>query len=188
MTCLLGLGIALVTVSGCVWYLPALADLRAGDDRPRFRRTAAEACLTGWITAGTVALLLLADVIWPVSCAAAAAGAVGTAVLRVRAAAQHRVEAREVARHWSTLEPTPPRHGRSQVRTEPAFAALVAAGVVGALIAEALLMAAGPDDGWRRLAATTAPAAVLGVFLILAAVYAHMARHHTTRDRTRPPR
>ncbi|MDN3026166.1 hypothetical protein [Streptomyces sp. S.PB5] len=118
MARVLGLGLALVTLPGCVWYLPALADLRAGDDRPAFRRTAAMACLTGWSTAGTVALLLPVGVMWPVPCVVAVAGAAGTAVLRMHAGAQHRVEAREAARHWATPEPTPPRHGRSQGRTE----------------------------------------------------------------------
>ncbi|PWI12920.1 hypothetical protein DI272_01230 [Streptomyces sp. Act143] len=173
MSRVLGLGIALVTASGCVWYLPALIDLRAGADRPVSRRTAAMACLTGWSAAGSVALLFLAGARWPVPCAAAVAGAAGTTVLRLRARAQHRCEAREVARHWAALEPVPPRHGRPRGRPERAFAALVACGVAVALLAEALLMVAGPDEGWGRPAVTVVPAAVLGVFLLLAATYAH---------------
>ncbi|MFF7645168.1 hypothetical protein [Streptomyces canus] len=125
---------------------------------------------------------------WPVPCVVAVAGVAATAVLRVRARAQHRVEAREVARNWATLEPTLPRHGRNQGRTEHTFAALVVSGVVVALTAEALLVVAGPDQGWGRWAVTTAPAAVLCVFLVLAATYARMARHRAMADRTRSPR
>ena len=38
----LAIGTAALTASGCVWYLPAIADLQAGADRPRSTRTAAE--------------------------------------------------------------------------------------------------------------------------------------------------
>ncbi|OPG04935.1 hypothetical protein B1R27_23180 [Streptomyces sp. GKU 895] len=189
MTRVLGLGVALVTVSGCAWYLPALTDLRARDDRPVSRRTAAIACLTGWSTAGAVALLLLVGVMWPVPCAVAVAGAAGTSVLRAHAGAQQRAETREVARHWATLEPTAPRHGRSQGRMEHyVFAALVACGVVVALIAETLLMAAGPGRGGAGVAVAMAPTAILGAFLVLAATYARMSRHRITADRRRGPR
>ncbi|MGN5381968.1 hypothetical protein ACQ4WX_47310 [Streptomyces lasalocidi] len=40
----LALGATTVTASGCVWYLPARADLRAGADRPVSRRTPRACC------------------------------------------------------------------------------------------------------------------------------------------------
>lgn len=67
----LALGAAAVTAAGSVWYLPALADLRAGADRPASRRTGAVACLSGWTTAAAVAVLLLLTDNWWAPCAAA---------------------------------------------------------------------------------------------------------------------
>ncbi|MFD7879561.1 hypothetical protein ACFV5G_36660, partial [Streptomyces sp. NPDC059766] len=64
------LGAALLTAAGCVWYVPAVADLRAGADRPVSRRTAAAACLTGWTTLAAVAVLLFAGTAWQAECAA----------------------------------------------------------------------------------------------------------------------
>ncbi|MFE7628773.1 hypothetical protein ACFU5L_35025, partial [Streptomyces sp. NPDC057509] len=55
----LALGITAVCLAGNVWYLPACVDLRAGPDRPRSRRAAAGAVLTGWASAALTALLLL---------------------------------------------------------------------------------------------------------------------------------
>ncbi|MEV0170565.1 hypothetical protein AB0I00_05485 [Streptomyces sp. NPDC050803] len=167
----LGLGLVVVTASGCVWYLPALADVRAGDDRPVHRRTAALACLTGWATAGIAGLLVLAGAWWPVPVTPAVAGAAATAALRVRAGVQHRREAREAARRWAALEPTPPRHGRGRPRT--AVAALVSSGAVAALAVATLLVAAGPENGRDWLVAAALPAAVVGVFLVLAVACAH---------------
>ncbi|MET7695801.1 hypothetical protein ABZT06_49460 [Streptomyces sp. NPDC005483] len=176
----LGLGIALVTVSSCVWYLPARADLRAGDDRPVFRRTAAAACLTGWSTAATVSLLLLAGTAWPVPCAMAVTGAAGTAGLRIRARVQRRFEAREVARHWAALEAAPPPHGARQDRARRAFAGLVASGLAAAAAAEVLLVAAGPEDGLEWLVAAAVPAVVVGVFLTLAVTLSRTASGRPT--------
>ncbi|ANZ20980.1 hypothetical protein ACH4YO_15555 [Streptomyces noursei] len=56
----LALGATALSASGCVWYLPAAADLRAGSDRPVSRRLAAAACLTGRATVALSALLLAA--------------------------------------------------------------------------------------------------------------------------------
>ncbi|MFI0537835.1 hypothetical protein ACH3VS_03000 [Streptomyces sp. WSLK1-3] len=182
-----GLGIALVTVSGCVWYLPALADLRAGDDRPVSRRTAAAACLTGWGTAAAVALLLLAGTAWPVPCAAAVAGAAGTAGLRIRAGVQRRCEARETARDWVALEPAPPPHGAGRDRARRAFAGLLASGLAVAAATAALLVAAGPEGGLDWLVAAAVPAVVIGVFLALAVTVSHTAGGPTTPGRGRAP-
>ncbi|AZQ75117.1 MULTISPECIES: hypothetical protein [Streptomyces] len=55
----LALAAAALTVAGTVWYLPAVAELRAGADRPLSRRVSAAGCLTGWgACAGAVPLLL----------------------------------------------------------------------------------------------------------------------------------
>ncbi|MFD0505352.1 hypothetical protein ACFQ0G_25505 [Streptomyces chiangmaiensis] len=89
----LALGVAAVTASGCVWYMPALADLRAGADRPVSRRRAAAACVSGWSTAGTVAVLLLLAEAWWIPRAAAVVGGLVSAGLRIRAAVLRRNEA-----------------------------------------------------------------------------------------------
>ncbi|MBD0839708.1 hypothetical protein [Streptomyces sp. TRM68416] len=185
----LGLGLTVVTASACVWYLPALADLRAGDDRPVFRRTAATACLTGWATAAAVALLVLVGTVWPVPGAVAVAGAAVTVVLRVRAGVQQRRERREIARRWVALGAplAAPDHalrrrgGRARsaprvARPQVVFAALVAVGTVAALALATLLVAAGPDSGRDWLVAAVAPAAVVGVFLTLAITCTRQAR------------
>ncbi|MFF9334233.1 hypothetical protein [Streptomyces albogriseolus] len=105
----LALGCALVTGAGCVWYLPALADLRAGAaDRPPSRRTAAFACLTGWATVAAVGLTLLVTASWWAPCAVTAAGGTAVAVLRVRAALRRAGERRETARLWAGLAPGGP--------------------------------------------------------------------------------
>ncbi|MFF5341008.1 hypothetical protein ACH46L_19780 [Streptomyces althioticus] len=105
----LALGCALVTAAGCVWYLPALADLRAGAaDRPPSRRTAALACLTGWATVAAVGPALLLAASWWAPCAVAAAGGTAAAALRVRAAVGRSGERRETARLWAGLTPGGP--------------------------------------------------------------------------------
>ncbi|GLP64780.1 hypothetical protein TUSST3_14000 [Streptomyces sp. TUS-ST3] len=98
------LGAALVTAADYVWYLPALADLRAGADLPYSRRTAA------------------------------AAGATVTVALRIRAAAQHHHKARKFTRHWATPAPGMPQHSRSHAPSRFAVAALLGCGLVGATV------------------------------------------------------
>jgi len=172
----LGLGVALVTVAGCVWYLPALADLRAGPDRPPARRTAARACVVGWGTAGAVGLLLCTPVGWPLLCAPAVAGAGATAALRIRAILQHRHEAREAARHWATLDPGPPRHDRSHGAGRYAVAAIVSTGLIAAAATTVLLVAAAPQNGPVRLLAVLAPVLITTVFLAVAVGVAYGRR------------
>ncbi|MDR3083079.1 MAG: hypothetical protein LBV60_19530, partial [Streptomyces sp.] len=99
----LALGAAMVTAAGCVWYLPALADLRAGADRTVSRRTAAVACVSGWTTLGVVAALLLVARVWWIPFGAALVGAAVTAGFRARAIVQRRREAQEAARQWAEL-------------------------------------------------------------------------------------
>ncbi|MFF1274721.1 hypothetical protein ACFVZC_15085 [Streptomyces marokkonensis] len=128
----LALGCAAVTGAGCVWYLPALADLRAGAaDRPLSRRTAAIACLTGWATLGAVALVLTVATAWWMPGAVAAAGGTAAAVLRIRAAVRRAGEQREAARQWAQLPHAPlpagARHPRGVALTAAVVPVMVAA-------------------------------------------------------------
>ncbi|MEU6091390.1 hypothetical protein ABZ865_32365 [Streptomyces sp. NPDC047085] len=140
----LALGAGAVTLAGCVWYLPAIADLRAGADRPLSHRRAAAACVSGWTTAGIVAVLLLVSEAWWTPFATAVAGAAVTVGLRARAAVQHRRETREAARDWAELRldrrPADTRRARSVVvlllvpGTAAAVAAATALGTVGTVL------------------------------------------------------
>ncbi|MFD8724428.1 hypothetical protein ACFV2H_42350 [Streptomyces sp. NPDC059629] len=183
----LALGTAAVTASGWVWYVPALADLRAGADRPRSRRNAAAACVIGWSTAGIDAVLLLLAEAWWISCAAAVAGVLVTVGLRIRAVVQRRGEAREAARQWRELA------GPSLLppvvdRTRYVVAVLVGTGLTAAAVTAVARSAAGFEDTADRLAAVTAPAAVLGLFLTLAVAYTRLARRRAGTEGAPPPR
>ncbi|MGW5127025.1 hypothetical protein ACWEQ7_23865 [Streptomyces sp. NPDC004069] len=173
------LGAAALTTAGSVWYVPALADLRAGADRPESRRIAAAACVTGWAGAGALAVLLLVAEAWWTPVAAAVAGATVAIALRLHAAARRRREAREMAGHWTRLghvpAPTGPSHSRNVVAT-----------VLGCGLAAAVAVAAwtwqstsGPDADPHWVTAA-APVAVMGVFLTAAAGYARATRPATT--------
>ncbi|MFJ1654342.1 hypothetical protein ACIOC2_23830 [Streptomyces sp. NPDC088337] len=169
------LGAAALTTAGSVWYVPALADLRAGADRPESRRIAAAACVTGWAGAGALAVLLLIAEAWWTPVAAAAAGTVVATALRLHAAARRRREAREMADHWSHLghvpSPTGPSHSRNVVAT------VLGCGLVAAVTVAAWTWhsASDPADHPRWVAAA-ASAAVMGVFLTAAGVYASATR------------
>ncbi|MCK8678919.1 hypothetical protein [Streptomyces lichenis] len=139
------LGLAVVTAAGCVWYVPSLADLRAGADRPASRRLAAAGCLTGWSSAALLAPLILLAPGWAVL-AAAVAGAAATAVLRLAARAVRRREEREAAVDWAALRlPAPPSGGRDRAGSPGRVAArlglALAAGV--ALVLGAAVLGAG---------------------------------------------
>ncbi|MFD0265316.1 hypothetical protein ACFVGY_01785 [Streptomyces sp. NPDC127106] len=97
------LAVAVLCASGCVWYVPAIADVRAGADRPASRRTAAAACLTGWGTAALVIPLLLASAPGALLAAVVGAGAASSAALLLHGRAQHGDEQREEARRWAEL-------------------------------------------------------------------------------------
>ncbi|GAA3791632.1 hypothetical protein ACFS5L_06575 [Streptomyces phyllanthi] len=172
----LGMGVAVVTASGCVWYVPALADLRAGADRPVSRRITAAACVTGWGTAASFVPLLIVHLAWWALGAVAVVGATATAGLRIRAGAQRRYEAREIARHWAALSDTSPPGHRSHARSRYVFAALTGSGLVAAVVTAAVLLAAGPEDGLDWLLAAVAPAVIVGVFLAVASMYTRAAR------------
>ncbi|MDT0419772.1 hypothetical protein RM574_30305 [Streptomyces sp. DSM 41982] len=119
-----GLALGALTASGCVWYVPALVDLRAGADRPVSRRLAALACLSGWGTTGLAAALLLMGA----PLAVAGAGMLACVALRLAAWVRARGEAREDAACWAALD------ARPDVRHAPHRA-------VGAIIAVGLTLA-----------------------------------------------
>lgn len=159
-----------MTLAGSVWYVPALADLRAGADRPVSRRSAAAACLTGWGTCAAVAVLLLAGAVWQ-ALGAAVAGAAGAVVLRLRAAAQERCEGREMARHWAALRAVPARPDHSR----HAVAALLLGGAATVLIAATAVLLGGPGGATSLLMAVV-PLAVVGLLLAVAVNHARAAR------------
>jgi fatty acid desaturase len=182
----LALGAALLTVSGSVWYVPALADLRAGDDRPRSRRDAAAACVSAWGATGVTAVLLLVAGPWWVPALTAAAGAAVSCGFRTRAAVRRRREAEETARHWARLG-SRPQAAEDRSRTgRNAFAALLAAGLLTAAATAALLLTGGPTAPYWLTAAV--PATLVALFLLLAATAAHPpgGRHPANRHPGRP--
>ncbi|MFD8007333.1 hypothetical protein [Streptomyces mirabilis] len=183
----LALGAALLTASGCVWYVPALADLRAGADRPVYRRIAAAACVSAWSTAGIIAALLMVTETWWILAVAAVAGTAVTSGFWIRAAVQRRREVGEAARHWAQLRQGRPLAGTDRSRS--VFAALVGTGLATAMATATLLLAVSPENGPDWLTAA-APAALVGLFLAIAATVTHarMARRRTAADLARPSR
>ncbi|MFI1417199.1 hypothetical protein ACH4VX_04265 [Streptomyces sp. NPDC020731] len=155
-----------MTAAGSVWYLPALADLRAGADRPLSRRTAAIACLTGWGTLGTVALVLLVATAWWMPAAVAAVGGPAAAALRIGAAVRHAGEQREAARQWAQLSHAP--LSADAHRPRGAVAALAVAGP-----------AAGAAAAVAPAVIVTVPALVVGLFLVIAVRHTRMVRRAT---------
>lgn len=177
----LALGAAAVTAAGSVWYVPALTDLRAGADRPLSRQIAAASCVTAWGTGAVLALVLLLTDPWWAPAAVAAAGAVAAALLRIRAFALHRAEAEETRRQWRQLAPSVPVPTAD--RSRHGVALLVGTGLAAAAVTAVVrLTTAGVDSAGDRVAAVTAPALVLALFLALAAM------HTRTTARSRPPR
>ncbi|MBW5480621.1 hypothetical protein [Streptomyces bambusae] len=121
------LGVAVLCASGCVWYVPAIVDVRAGADRPGSRRLAATACLTGWGTAALLVPLLLAAAPWALTAAVAAAGAALTGAQAVRGRIRHNLEQREEARRWSALRHVP--HAATRTGPSRTAAAWTLAGI-----------------------------------------------------------
>jgi hypothetical protein len=176
------LGVAGLTAAGCVWYLPALADLRAGADRPDSRRLTAAACVTGWSCTGLVDLLLLVSGAWWPPAAGATTGGVATVVLRLLAVARRRRETREAARQWALLGGAEPPAGASG-RFRHTVAALLCCGAAAATAVTGLHTLLAPRAGatsWPGLLA--APAATLAVFLVGAVTYARSSRRTGAGD------
>ncbi|GGY96738.1 hypothetical protein GCM10010300_45780 [Streptomyces olivaceoviridis] len=181
----LALGAATVTAAGCVWYLPALADLRAGADRPPAHRKAAEACLSGWATTGILAMLLLVCEEWWAPSGAALAGAAVTAGLRARAAVQRRRDLREAAHEWGELG-----RDRKPIDTGGArnvVALLLGTGLAAAVGAAALGTVAERDGGVDRWTVAAVPTAVVVLFLTLAVVHGRVVRHRRADPSGRRP-
>ncbi len=171
----LAIGTAAVTASGCVWYLPAIADLQAGEDRPRSARTAAAACVTWWACLALAGGLLLAVPAWQPAVQVALAGLVAGVLLRIRAQLQSRLEQREEAVRWALLEPLPvPRPPR------PAARALLGWLLVGlataSLGAASILLAGGGPLAPRLAAAAGSAVAVSTAFLLLGLRNTHRQR------------
>ncbi|WP_326700423.1 hypothetical protein OG909_25910 [Streptomyces sp. NBC_01754] len=101
----LALGVTAVCLAGNVWYLPACVDLRAGQDRPRSRRTAAAAVLTGWGSAALTALLLLTPVPLAGAAVVAAAGTAAVGCLGVVTWLWRSRERRETAAFTAAFGP-----------------------------------------------------------------------------------
>ncbi|MFG2291508.1 hypothetical protein ACGFOU_36215 [Streptomyces sp. NPDC048595] len=138
----LALGSADLCSAGCVWYLPAAADLRAGADRPRSRRLAAAACLTAWATFALSAPLLLAAASWTTLGTVIALGTAVALLLAALARGHRALEHHATRQTWAALRlqpPTPRKPGRSRpTRTFlwcflPAYA--LVAGTVAAVTA-----------------------------------------------------
>lgn len=164
------LGTGAFAVAGCVWYVPALADLRAGADRPDSRRIAAAACVTGWAGVGAVTVLLLLADGWWAPAVVAVVGAVASATLHLYAAVQRRRETREAARHWTRLGhvPSPAGPGRSR----SVVAAVLVCGMVVSVPVAVWQAVSGPGGGAGWAVAAVTSAAVMGVFLVAAGLCA----------------
>ncbi|MER5204743.1 hypothetical protein [Streptomyces sp. NPDC002825] len=175
----LALGVGAVTASGCVWYVPALVDLRAGADRPASRRLAATACVTGWATAGVTALLLLADAPGPFLLAAAVAGAVASATTRAGAAVRRNREEREDAACWVALDSTPLR--KTPPPPQHAFARRIGAGLAASVVIALLLSTWGRNRGAGG-AVTVAVPTILATLAVLALVAASAVRRGRGRE------
>ncbi|MFH9349732.1 hypothetical protein [Kitasatospora sp. NPDC017646] len=162
----LAIGTAALTASGCVWYLPAIADLQAGADRPRSTRTAAAACVLWWAALALAGGLLLAVPDWHPAAQVALTGLVGGTALRLRAAWERRGEQRESAARWAALEAGPvPRNGR------PAAVALAGWLVVGAAVAllgaVAILLSDGGGPAAKLVLAAVSGTGVTLAFLLV---------------------
>ncbi|MFI9625976.1 hypothetical protein [Streptomyces sp. NPDC052042] len=114
----LALGVAVLCISGHVWYLPACIDLRAAQDRPVSRRPAAAAVLTGWASAGLTMLLLLTPLSPWAAATVGSAGLSATLTLAARSWLLRRQEQCEEAARWAALLPVHP--AAPARRTDPA--------------------------------------------------------------------
>ncbi|GAA3367986.1 hypothetical protein GCM10020367_64350 [Streptomyces sannanensis] len=173
----LALGAAVISGSGCVWFVPAVVDLRAGDDRLPSRRFAAWACVTGWATGAALALVLLVARSWQPVCAVAAAGAALTATLAVRARTCRRREEEESIRRWKALRCTGPVGAPD--RSRAVFLAWALSGLLVAGTASAAVIATAGHSG--TMTAALAGALVCALFLLLACMRAVAARGRAGR-------
>ncbi|MET9293355.1 hypothetical protein [Streptomyces sp. NPDC003077] len=109
----LALGAGALFAAGCVWYLPAVVDVRAGLDRPLSIRLAAVSLLIGWGSVALTGALLLTPLHWHVIAAVAVAAVLVAVAVRGLALVRRNHERREEWQIWAALRPdTPSRHGR----------------------------------------------------------------------------
>ncbi|MFB7669338.1 hypothetical protein ACFC1R_36420 [Kitasatospora sp. NPDC056138] len=171
----LAVGAAALTASGCVWYIPAVTDLRAGDDRPRSVRLSAIACLAWWSSLAGAGIVLLTPAVWQLAAAIAAAGAVSGTALRLAAAADHRSAQREETRYWAEVLPGPvpsPDRRRPQV----VMLAWLVAGVSASSVAAASLVVSAREDTPTGPALATAACGSVGFSLVILLVAVTRAR------------
>ncbi|MFF7458292.1 hypothetical protein [Kitasatospora sp. NPDC008115] len=162
----LAIGTAAITASGCVWYLPAIADLQSGDDRPRSSRTAAAACVTWWACLALAGGLLLAVPAWQPAAEIALAGLVAGVLLRVRAHLQSRAERREQAVRWALIDPNPvPVPVRPSPRALSGW--LLVGLAVASLGAASILLSGGGPLAPRLATAAGSAVAVSTAFLLI---------------------
>ncbi|MQY15043.1 hypothetical protein SRB5_52200 [Streptomyces sp. RB5] len=157
----LALGCAATTLAGCVWYVPALATVRAGEDRPASRRCAAAAVLTAWGTLIAVAVSLALTSSWLAPLTAAGAGLALASALRVRAALVARAERAP----WVDILPTVARP------PQRAFAAWTVTGLSTGLVLSVVVMLAAQSTpvAPRITLALLTGASATAAFLLLAA-------------------
>ncbi|GAA1088541.1 hypothetical protein [Kitasatospora arboriphila] len=99
------IGAAALAAAGNVWWLPALADLRAGDDRPRSARPAALGCLTWWLGTALTAVLWLTPAPGLLGLAVLAPAAVAGGALWFAGCVRREAELREAERTWAAVAP-----------------------------------------------------------------------------------
>ncbi|MFJ8436312.1 hypothetical protein ACIQ9P_33930 [Kitasatospora sp. NPDC094019] len=171
------IGTAAITASGCVWYLPAIADLQAGEDRPRSARTAAAACVTWWACLALAGGLLLAVPAWQPAAQVALAGLVVGVLIRIRSQLQQRSEQREEAERWALLEPLPVPRTTARPPAARALLGWLLVGLVTSSLAAASILLSGGGPLAPRLAAAVGSAlAVSTVFLLLGLGESHRHR------------
>ncbi|MFI7312565.1 hypothetical protein [Streptomyces hygroscopicus] len=164
----LALAAAVFCACGCVWFLPAMADVRARDDRPLSRRIAAAGCLTGWGTVALLAPLLLAPVSWSVIAAVVTTGAATTGALAARSRVHRARELRETEERWAVWGyGTPVRPAPSPRR---AFLVWLLPGLVAATAVATAILWQGQANRGRTAAAALAAAGVVTAFLVIAIV------------------
>ncbi|MGW7445365.1 hypothetical protein [Kitasatospora sp. NPDC054795] len=164
----LAIGTAALTASGCVWYLPAIADLQAGADRPRSTRTAAAACVLWWAGLALAGGLLLVVPDWRPAAQIALAGLVGGTALRLRALWDRRREVKETAARWAALDVGPaPRSHRPPALALALAGWLVVGAAVASLGAVAILVSGGGEVVPRVVLAAVSGAGVALAFLLM---------------------
>ncbi|WP_052391180.1 hypothetical protein [Streptomyces sp. NRRL B-24484] len=99
------IGAAALAAAGNVWWLPALADLRAGDDRPRSARPTALGCLAWWLGTALTAALWFTPAPGRLGLALLAPAALAGGALWFAGCVRRGAELREAARTWAALAP-----------------------------------------------------------------------------------